>query len=68
MSHNRIEEFNKIINSLSETFLKVQKYNFFYFFILGIFFRSGKITLSNMYRVLQKKIKISKYRKHFKNS
>jgi glycosyltransferase involved in cell wall biosynthesis len=61
MSHNRIEEFNKIINSLSKTFFKLQKYNFFYYFILGIFFRSGKITLSNMYRVFKSKIKIMLY-------
>jgi len=58
MSHNRIEEFNKIINSLSSTFLKVKKYDFFYFFIIGIFFRSAKITLSNIYRDLRKKLKI----------
>ena len=58
MSHNRIEEFNKIINSLSNTFLKEKKYDFFYFFILGIFFRSTKITLSNLYSDFKKKIRI----------
>ena len=61
MTHNKIEEFNKIINSLSGNFLKIKKYNFFYFFILGIFFRSGKITFSNMYGVLKKKIRLILY-------
>jgi len=61
MSHNRIEEFNKIINSLSSTFLKKKTYNFFYFFILGIFFRTGKIIFSNMYKVFRKKILIILY-------
>jgi glycosyltransferase involved in cell wall biosynthesis len=58
VTSNKIEEFNKIINSLSNIFLKKKKYNFFYFFIIGIFFRSAKLILSNIYKDLRKKIKI----------
>ena len=58
MSSNKIEEFNKIINSLSNTFLKIKKYDFFYFFILGIFFRSAKLVFSNVYKDFKKNIKV----------
>jgi glycosyltransferase involved in cell wall biosynthesis len=58
MSHNKIEEFNKIINSLCNTFIKKKKYDFFYFFILGIFFRSIKLILTNIYKDFKKKIKL----------
>jgi teichuronic acid biosynthesis glycosyltransferase TuaG len=58
MSSNKIEEFNKIINSFSNTFLKSKKYDYFYFFILGIFLRFAKIFLSNMYKDFRKKLKI----------
>ena len=57
VTFNKIEEFNKIINSLSNTFFKIKKYEFFYFFILGIFFRSGKFVISNFYINFRKKIK-----------
>ena len=57
MSSNKTEEFNKIINSLSNTFLKIKKYNFFYFFILGIFLRTAKLILSKMYKDFRNKLK-----------
>jgi teichuronic acid biosynthesis glycosyltransferase TuaG len=57
VTFNKIEEFNKIINSLSNTFFKIKKYEFFYFFILGIFFRSGKFIISNFYMNFRKKLK-----------
>jgi len=56
VTYNRIEEFNRIINNLSNTFLKIKKYDFFYFFILGIFFRSAKLILINIFRDFKKKI------------
>jgi len=58
VTSNKVEEFNKIINSLSNIFLRIKKYEFFYFFILGIFFRSAKIILSNTYRDFRKRLKI----------
>lgn len=57
VTSNKIEEFNKIINSLSNTFLKKKKYSFFYFFILGIFFRTAKLILSKIYKDFRNKLK-----------
>ncbi len=57
VTYNRIEEFNKIINSLSNTFLKIKKFDFFYFFIIGIFFRSAKLILVNIFKDFKNKIK-----------
>jgi teichuronic acid biosynthesis glycosyltransferase TuaG len=61
VTYNRIEEFNRIINNLSNTFLKIKKYDFFYFFILGIFFRSAKLILINIFKDFKKKIKKTLY-------
>jgi len=58
MSYNKIEEFNKIINSLSANILGIKKYDFFHFFIIGIFFRSAKLILNHLYKNIRNKIKI----------
>jgi glycosyltransferase involved in cell wall biosynthesis len=58
VTSNKVEEFNKIINSLSNSFLKKKKYSFFYFFIIGIFFRTAKLILSNIYKDFRNKLKI----------
>ena len=58
MSSNKVEEFNKIINCLNKNILKVKEYNFFHFFILGIFLRTAKMLLSNIYKNIKKKAKI----------
>jgi teichuronic acid biosynthesis glycosyltransferase TuaG len=57
VTSNKIEEFNKIINSLSNTFFKIKSYNFFYFFILGVFCRSIKLMFSNLYKEFERKLK-----------
>lgn len=54
VSSNKIQEFNKIINVLSTVLFKYQKYKFFPFFIIGIFFRALKIILTNIYKVFRK--------------
>ena len=50
VTSNRIKEFNRIINSLSNSFFKSQKYNKFNYFLLGIGLRATKIFLSLLYK------------------
>jgi len=56
LTSNRIKEFNTIINSLSNSFFKSQKYNKFNYFLLGIGLRASKIILTGLYKVFRKKI------------
>jgi teichuronic acid biosynthesis glycosyltransferase TuaG len=61
LSSNRIKEFNRIINSLSNSFFKTKEYNKFNYFLLGIGLRALKIFLSSLYKVFRKKVLIIFY-------
>jgi teichuronic acid biosynthesis glycosyltransferase TuaG len=61
LSSDRIKEFNRIINSLSNSFFKTKEYNKFNYFLLGIGLRALKIFLSSLYKVFRTKILIIFY-------
>jgi teichuronic acid biosynthesis glycosyltransferase TuaG len=61
LSSNKIKEFNRIINSLSNSFFKTKEYNKFNYFLLGIALRAVKIFLSSLYKVFRTKILIIFY-------
>jgi hypothetical protein len=61
LSSDRIKEFNRIINSLSNSFFKTKEYNKFNYFLLGIGLRAIKIFLSSLYKVFRTKILIIFY-------
>jgi len=54
MSSNKIEEFNKILNSISNNFLENKNFDKFLYFLIGIILRSLKMFLSNFYILFRK--------------
>jgi teichuronic acid biosynthesis glycosyltransferase TuaG len=49
LSSNKVQELNKIINSICGNFLIYNNYNKYFFFLLGIFLRVSKIIISKIY-------------------
>ena len=49
LSSNKVQELNKIINSICSNFLGHNNYNKYFFFLLGIFLRVAKIIISKIY-------------------
>jgi teichuronic acid biosynthesis glycosyltransferase TuaG len=54
MSSNKVEELNKIINSICSNFLTSKNYNKYFFFILGLFLRITKLLISKIYAYIRK--------------
>ena len=54
VSSNKVEELNKIINSICADFLTHKNYNKYFFFLLGIFLRVAKLLISKIYSYLRK--------------
>ena len=57
MSSNKIEEFNKIINSICQHFFSNKNYSRFGYFLAGIASRAFKLILSRMYETIRRKLK-----------
>jgi hypothetical protein len=58
MSSDKVEELNKIINSICNNFLTYKNYNKYFFFLLGIFLRVTKLFISKIYIYFRKSISI----------
>jgi len=56
ITSNKILEFNKIINSISNSFFKKNNFNKFNYFLLGIGLRSLKIFLTSSHKYCRKYI------------
>jgi glycosyltransferase involved in cell wall biosynthesis len=56
LTSNKIEEFNKIINSISQNFFINKNYKKFNFFLIGIALKVIKLLLSRVYKVIRKKL------------
>ena len=56
VSHNKIEEFNRIINTISNNFFLNKNFDKFIYFLAGICLRSFKMFLSKYYMYVRKYI------------